>query len=239
MSTISFVFGLSAALIRMCHTLHKCFVYYLTMKISVHSTFKLYYKILSKKIQIYKYISYFMMCFIYFSNVDTDESLFYMNALINVFCFIIILNMYLFIIRKQNQMLLQTLLFFIIYQFLVKLFHIYLLNIIFVFSGVLILLEPINQLRKGLEKNDGNYFNVDELVIEIIISFTWLLYSLGYNVLCFIFLLLISLFIRICAILGFEIVKGKIKKDTKIYKFLINVFFINVNLPEKSQNNIL
>ena len=132
-----------------------------------------------------------MMCFIYFSNVDTDESLFYMNALINVFCFIIILNMYLFIIRKQNQMLLQTLLFFIIYQFLVKLFHIYLLNIIFVFSGALILLEPINQLRKGLEKNDGNYFNVDELVIEITISFTWLLYSLGYNVLCFIFLLLI------------------------------------------------
>jgi hypothetical protein len=209
------------------------------MKISVHSTFELDDKILSKKIQIYKYISYFMMCFIYFSNVDTDESLFYMNALINVFCFIIILNMYLFIIRKQNQMLLQTLLFFIIYQFLVKLFHIYLLNIIFVFSGVLILLEPINQLRKGLEKNDSNYFNVDELVIEIIISFTWLLYSLGYNVLCFIFLLLISLFIRICAILGFEIVKGKIKKDTKIYKFLINVFFINVNLPEKSQNNII
>ena len=186
-----------------------------------------------------KKFKYTNICFIYFSNVDTDESLFYMNALINVFCFIIILNMYLFIIRKQNQMLLQTLLFFIIYQFLVKLFHIYLLNIIFVFSGVLILLEPINQLRKGLEKNDGNYFNVDELVIEITISFTWLLYSLGYNVLCFIFLLLISLFIRICAILGFEIVKGKIKKDTKIYKFLINVFFINVNLPEKSQNNIL
>ena len=239
MSAISFIFGLSATIIRLSHTFNLFFIYYRTMKFSVRPNFEIDQKLLSQKYKIYKIIFFYMMCFLYFSNIDIDDSLFYTNSIINLLCFIAILNMYLFSINQQNQMLIQTLICFLIYKILQKCYYVYLNDIIFICSNFLILLEPINQLRIGIMKNDENYFVIEKLIVEITISFLWFLYSLGYNIICFIIIVLISLFIRICAILGYEVVKGKIGKDTKIYSFLIYLFFIKVDSIEKTESSIL
>ena len=239
MSSISFIFGLSATIMRMSHTFHLFFIYYRIMKISVRPNFEIDEKLLSKKNKIYKFIFYYMMCFLYFSNIEIDESLFYINSITNLIFFIAILNMYLFSINNQNQMLIQTLFFFLIYTILQKCYYQYLNDIIFICSGFLLILEPINQLRTGIIKNDENFFVIEILIGEMTISFFWLLYSLGYNIMCFTIIVLISLFIRICAILGYAVVKGKIGKDTKIYSFLIYFFFIKVDSIEKTESNIL
>ena len=239
MSSISYIFGLSATIIRLSHNFQLLLIYYKTMKISVLPNFEIDQKFLSNKPKIYKIIFYFMMCFLYFSNIALDESLFYINSITNLISFIAILNMYLFSINQQNKMLIQTLIVFLIYQILQKCYYKYLNDIIFFCSGCLMLQEPINQLRRGIIQNDENIFVIEELILEISISISWLLYSLGYNIICFIIITLISLFIRFCAILAFEIVKGKIGKDTKIYTFIINLFFIKVDSVEKTESNIL
>ena len=239
MSSISYIFGLSAIIIRLNHTFHLLFIYYKTMKISVLPNFEIDQKFLSKKYQIYKIIFYFMMCFLYFSNIDIDESLFYINSITNLICFIAILNMYLFSINQLNQMLLQTLIVFLIYQILQKCYYKYLNDIIFLSSGCLMIQETIKQIRRGIIQNDENIFTIEELILEITINICWFLYALGYNIICFIMITLISLFIRICAILAFEIVKGKIGKDTKIFSFIINLFCIKVDAIEKTESNIL
>ena len=239
MSSISYIFGLSATIIRLSHTFQLLLIYYKTMKISVLPNFEIDQKFLSKKPKIYKIIFYFMMCFLYFSNIALDESLFYINSITNLISFIAILNMYLFSINQQNKMLIQTLIAFLIYQILQKCYYKYLNDIIFLCSGCLMLQEPINQLRRGIIQNDENIFVIEELILEISISISWLLYSLGYNIICFIIITLISLFIRFCEILAFEIVKGKIGKDTKIYTFIIYLFFIKVDSVEKTESNIL
>ena len=148
MSSISYIFGLSATIIRLSHTFQLLLIYYKTMKISVLPNFEIDQKFLSKKPKIYKIIFYFMMCFLYFSNIDLDESLFYINSITNLISFIAILNMYLFSINQQNKMLIQTLIAFLIYQILQKCYYKYLNDIIFLCSGCLMLQEPINQITK-------------------------------------------------------------------------------------------
>ena len=239
MSSFSYIFGITATIIRMSHSLHLFFVYYRTMNISVLSNFEIDKRLLQQKYKIYKIIFYFSMCFLYLYNINLDESILYYNSLINVICFIVILNMYLFSVKQQNQMLLQTLFIFLVFQILKKLFHLYLLDILFIFSNILILNEPISQLRIGITKNDEKYFDIDKSIVEISVNVAWLLYSLGYNIICFFINILISLFVRISVILGYEVVKGKIGKDTRIYSFLINFYFIRANLPDKIENNLL
>ena len=239
MSSISYFFGLTATIIRISHSLAIFFVFYRTMKISVSPVFEIDEKLLRKKYKIYFYIFYFMMCFLYFSNLDIDDNLFYLNSIVNLIIFIVILNMYLFSIKQQNQMLCQTLIFFLIYQLLQKLYYKYTNDILFIFSSCLILNDIINNLRKGIIENKKDVFQIGGLITEVTISFFWLLYSIGYNIFCFNIIILLSLFIRICAILGYGVVIGKIRKDTKIYTFLINFFFIKIKLEEKKESNIL
>ena len=239
MSSFSYIFGLTSTIFRITNTLHIFFIYYRNMKISVLPNFEIDQKYLSKKSKIYKDIFYFLMSFLYFSNIDINESLFYFNSIINTLCFLGVLNMYLFSIKNQNQMLLQTLFIFIIYQILNRLYFQYIIDLLFISSCLLRLQKPINRLRMGILKNEMKYFRIEESVIEMSISFFWLLYALGYNIICFIIILLLSLFFRICIILGFEIVGGKIGKDSIVYKFLINIFLIKVNSIEKSENNII
>ena len=99
--------------------------------------------------------------------------------------------------------------------------------------------DDIKHLRKGIIKNNKKYFHIDELIIEITIGILWLLYSIGYNIICFNIIIFLQLFIRICAVLGYEVILGKIKKDTKIYSLLIILFFIKVESEEKKESNIL
>lgn len=239
MSSISYLFGLTAYIIRMSHTFNSLFNYYRTMKRSVLSVFEIDDKLLSQKNEIYKIILYYLMGFLYFTELKIEQNFFFISSISNLICFISILNMYLFITKNKNQMLLQTLSVFIIYQIINKFFHVYIINIFFICSGLLILTKTINQLRKGIIYNDAKYFKVDKLIVEITIGSFWLFYSLYYTVACFIIILLISLFVRICAILGFGIVIGKIEKNTKTYFFLVNFFFIKNNLIEKTESNIL
>ena len=239
MSSISYIFGIAATIIRMSHSLHLFFVYYRTMKISVLSNFEIDQRFLEQKYKIFKFIFYFSMCFLYFYNINLDECILYYNSIINVICFIAILNMYLFSIKQKNQMLLQTLFIFLIFHILKKLFHLYLIDLLLIVSNLLILKEQITQLRIGMTKNDKKYFDIELSIAEMSISLAWLLYSLGYNIICFFLNILISLFVRISVILGYEIVNGKIRKDTRIYSFLINFYFIKVDMPDKIENNIL
>ena len=179
------------------------------------------------------------MCLIYFYNIELDESLLFINSILNSLLFIAILNMYLFCIKQQNQMLIQTLLVFLLYNIINKLYHPVIIDILFISSSFLILTEIINHLRIGVAKNEEKYFNIPELILELTIGFLWFLYSFRYNIKCFIIILLISIFVRTCAILGYQIVIGKIKKDTFIYTFLINFFFIKIDLKVKEESNIL
>ena len=116
MSSISYFFGLTAIIIRLSRSLHLFFIYYRRMKFSVSPTFEILNKYFSLTNKIYVYIFYYIMCFLYFSNIVIDENLFYFNSIVNLINFILILNMHLFTIKKQNQMLLQTLIFFLIYK---------------------------------------------------------------------------------------------------------------------------
>ena len=136
-------------------------------------------------------------------------------------------------------MLLQTLIFFLIYKLLQKLYYKYTNDILFILSSCLLMKDVIKHLRKGIIKNNKKYFHIDELIIEITIGILWLLYSIGYNIICFNIIIFLQLFIRICAVLGYEVILGKIKKDTKIYSLLIILFFIKVESEEKKESNIL
>ena len=238
MSSISYFFGLTAIIIRLSRSLHLFFIYYRRMKFSVSPTFEILNKYFSLTNKIYVYIFYYIMCFLYFSNIVIDENLFYFNSIVNLINFILILNMHLFTIKKQNQMLLQTLIFFLIYKLLQKLYYKYTNDILFILSSCLLMKDDIKHLRKGIIKNNKMYFHIDELIIEITIGILWLLYSIGYNIICFNIIIFLQLFIRICAVLGYEVILGKIKKDTKIYSLLIILFFIKVESEEKKESTL-
>ena len=239
MSTISYVFGLTASIIRNIRSIIVFFEYYRIMKISINPNFEISDKLLLAKKLNYMQIFYFSMCFLYIYNMALDETILYYTLLVNFICYIIILNMILFSIKQQNQMLLQTLCVFFLYQISIKFININLVGILLLCSIIMKLINPIKAFRKGFADNDEKYFDVYLLIHDIILFLAWLIYSLSYNIIWFSISAFIQIFFKVCFYLGYLIVIGKINKNTKIYSFLINLFFIEVNTIEKNENNIL
>ena len=239
MSTISYVFGLTASIIRNIRSIIVFFEYYRVMKISINPNFEISDKLLLAKKLNYMQIFYFSMCFLYIYNMALDETILYYTLLVNFICYIIILNMILFSIKQQNQMLLQTLCVFFLYQISIKFINIDLVGILLLCSIIMKLINPIKAFRKGFTDNDEKYFDVYLLIHDIILFLAWLIYSLSYNIIWFSISAFIQIFFKVCFYLGYLIVIGKINKNTKIYSFIINLFFIEVNAIEKNENNIL
>ena len=239
MSTISYVFGLTASIIRNIRSIIVFFEYYRVMKISINPNFEISDKLLLAKKLNYMQIFYFSMCFLYIYNMALDETILYYTLLVNFICYIIILNMILFSIKQQNQMLLQTLCIFFLYQISIKFININLVGILLLCSIILKLIEPIKTFRTAFANNDEKYFDVYLLIHDIILFLAWLIYSLSYNIIWFSISAFIQIFFKICFYLGYLIVIGRINKNTRINSFIINLFFIKVNTLEKNENNIL
>ena len=238
MSFSSFI-GLTSFLTRSSYSSLWIFVYYRTMKDSILSIFELNKKSLIPQKQIYKYIIYYFLALLYSIISDNSINYIYMTAILNSIFYIAILNMHLFIYKNKNQMLLQTLIFFLIYKIMYNFFHKYLINLLFICSDIFLLQYPISKLRIGILLNDKKYFDVENILIEIVICLLWLIYSTSNNFICFFFISLINLFSWICMLFGYEIVIGEIGTNNKIYHFLVNVFCIKNKFKGKLETNIL
>ena len=105
MSSISYIFGITASIIRNIRSLALFFDYYKVMKLSINPNFEIDEKLLASKNSIYKDIFYISMCFLYIYIMDIDEIILYYTSLANLIIIIAVLNMLLFSIKKQNQML--------------------------------------------------------------------------------------------------------------------------------------
>ena len=238
MMSFSSLIGLSNFLTRSSYSSLWIFRYFRTMKDSVLTIFELNPKTLMPQKEIYKNIIYYFMAFLYSISFDNTINFIYITALINSIFFLSILNMHLFIYKKRNQMLIQTLLFFLIIKILYSLFNKYLLGILFICSDLILLQYPINRFRTGVLLNDKSYFDMENILIEIMICLLWLIYSAIGNFMCFFFICIINLFAWICMLFGYQIVIGDIGTNNKIYHFLINVFFIKNQFKGKLENNI-
>ena len=86
--------------------------------------------------------------------------------------------------------------------------------------------------------NDKSYFDLYNILIEIVIYLLWLMYSIIENFICFFFICIINLFVWTCMLFGYQIVTGNIDTNSKIYHFLINIFFIKIKFDGKLENNI-
>lgn len=239
MSTISYIFGITASIFRNIRSIIIFFHYYRIMKISINPAYEIDNKLLLAKTLNYTQIFYFSMCFLYIYNMELDETILYFTSLGNFISYTIILNMILFSIKKQNQMLLQTLFVFFFFQISVKFININLVGILLICSNIIKLIEPIKRFRKALTENDARYFDVYILIHELILFSSWLIYSFAYNIIWFSIGVFIQIIVKTCFYLGYLIITGKIGKNTKIYSIIINLFFIKVNSPEKKENNIL
>ena len=237
MSFSSFI-GLSCFLTRCSYSSLWIFTYYRTMKDSVLTIFELNKKLLMPKNEIYKNILYYFMAFLYSISFDDSINFIYITSLINSIFYLSILNMHLFINKNNNQMLIQTLLFFMIIKILYSIFNRYLLAILFICSDIVLLKYPINKFRRGVLLNDKSYFDLDNILIEIVIDLLWLMYSIIENFICFFFICIINLFVWTCMLFGYQIVTGNIDTNSKIYHFLINVFFIKTQFDGKLENSI-
>ena len=102
-----------------------------------------------------------------------------------------------------------------------------------------VLQYPINKFRTGVLLNDKSYFDVENIIIEIMICLLWLIYSTSNNFMCFFFICIINLFARICMLFGYQIVIGDIGTNSKLYNFLIIVFFINIRMNKTTENSII
>ena len=238
MSSISYIFGITASIIRNIRSLALFFDYYKVMKLSINPNFEIDEKLLASKNSIYKDIFYISMCFLYIYIMDIDEIILYYTSLSNLIIIIAVLNMLLFSIKRQNQMLLQTLLVFFLLQISFKFLNINIIGILLICSTLLKLIEPIKKFRIALIHDNKSLIDLCLAGYELVLYSSWLLYSLSYNIVCFTIAILIRTFLQVCFILGLLIIKGKISKNTLIYSFLIKIFFIDVH-PQKSDSNIL
>jgi len=238
MSSISYIFGITASIIRNIRSLALFFDYYKIMKLSINPNFEIDEKLLASKNSIYKDIFYISMCFLYIYIMDIDEIILYYTSLSNLIIIIAVLNMLLFSIKRQNQMLLQTLLVFFLLQISFKFLNINIIGILLICSTLLKLIEPIKKFRIALIHDNKSLIDLCLAGYELVLYFSWLLYSLSYNIVYFTIAILIRTFLQVCFILGLLIIKGKISKNTLIYSFLIKIFFIDVH-PQKYDSNIL
>ena len=238
MSSISYIFGITASIIRNIRSLALFFDYYKVMKLSINPNFEIDEKLLASKNSIYKDIFYISMCFLYIYIMDIDEIILYYTSLANLIIIIAVLNMLLFSIQRQNQMLLQTLLVFFLLQISFKFLNINIIGILLICSTLLKLIEPIKKFRIALIHDNKSLIDLCLAGYELVLYSSWLLYSLSYNIVYFTIAILIRTFLQVCFILGLLIIKGKISKNTLIYSFLIKIFFIDVH-PQKYDSNIL
>ena len=238
MSSISYIFGITASIIRNIRSLVLFFDYYKIMKLSINPNFEIDDKLLASKNSIYKDIFYISMCFLYIYIMDIDEIILYYTSLANLIIIIAVLNMLLFSIKRQNQMLLQTLLVFFLLQISFKFLNINIIGILLICSTLLKLIEPIKKFRIALIHDNKSLIDLCLAGYELVLYSSWLLYSLSYNIVYFTIAILIRTFLQVCFILGLLIIKGKISKNTLIYSFLIKIFFIDVH-PQKYDSNIL
>ena len=238
MSSISYIFGITASIIRNIRSLALFFDYYKVMKLSINPNFEIDDKLLASKNSIYKDIFYISMCFLYIYIMDIDEIILYYTSLSNLIIIIAVLNMLLFSIKRQNQMLLQTLLVFFLLQISFKFLNINIIGILLICSTLLKLIEPIKKFRIALIHDNKSLIDLCLAGYELVLYSSWLLYSLSYNIVYFTIAILIRTFLQVCFILGLLIIKGKISKNTLIYSFLIKIFFIDVH-PQKYDSNIL
>lgn len=238
MSSISYIFGITASIIRNIRSLALFFDYYKVMKLSINPNFEIDEKLLASKNSIYKDIFYISMCFLYIYIMDIDVIILYYTSLANLIIIIAVLNMLLFSIKRQNQMLLQTLLVFFLLQISFKFLNINIIGILLICSTLLKLIEPIKKFRIALIHDNKSLIDLCLAGYELVLYSSWLLYSLSYNIVYFTIAILIRTFLQVCFILGLLIIKGKISKNTLIYSFLIKIFFIDVH-PQKYDSNIL
>ena len=238
MSSISYIFGITASIIRNIRSLALFFDYYKVMKLSINPNFEIDDKLLASKNSIYNDIFYISMCFLYIYIMDIAEIILYYTSLANLIIIIAVLNMLLFSIKKQNQMLLQTLLVFFLLQISFKFLNINIIGILLICSTLLKLIEPIKKFRIALIHDNKSLIDLCLAGYELVLYSSWLLYSLSYNIVYFTIAILIRTFLQVCFILGLLIIKGKISKNTLIYSFLIKIFFIDVN-TQKYDSNIL
>ena len=238
MSSISYIFGITASIIRNIRSLALFFDYYKIMKLSINPNFEIDEKLLASKNSIYKDIFYISMCFLYIYIMDIAEIILYYTSLANLIIIIAVLNMLLFSIKRQNQMLLQTLLVFFLLQISFKFLNINIIGILLICSTLLKLIEPIKKFRIALIHDNKSLIDLCLAGYELVLYSSWLLYSLSYNIVYFTIAILIRTFLQVCFILGLLIIKGKISKNTLIYSFLIKIFFIDVN-TQKYDSNIL
>lgn len=238
MSSISYIFGITASIIRNIRSLALFFDYYKIMKLSINPNFEIDEKLLASKNSIYKDIFYISMCFLYIYIMDIAEIILYYTSLANLIIIIAVLNMLLFSIKRQNQMLLQTLLVFFLLQISFKILNINIIGILLICSTLLKLIEPIKKFRIALIHDNKSLIDLCLAGYELVLYSSWLLYSLSYNIVYFTIAILIRTFLQVCFILGLLIIKGKISKNTLIYSFLIKIFFIDVH-PQKYDSNIL
>ena len=238
MSSISYIFGITASIIRNIRSLVLFFDYYKIMKLSINPNFEIDEKLLASKNSIYKDIFYISMCFLYIYIMDIAEIILYYTSLANLIIIIAVLNMLLFSIKRQNQMLLQTLLVFFLLQISLKFLNINIIGILLICSTLLKLIEPIKKFRIALIHDNKSLIDLCLAGYELVLYSSWLLYSLSYNIVYFTIAILIRTFLQVCFILGLLIIKGKISKNTLIYSFLIKIFFIDVH-PQKYDSNIL
>jgi len=238
MSSISYIFGITASIIRNIRSLALFFDYYKIMKLSINPNFEIDEKLLASKNSIYKDIFYISMCFLYIYIMDIAEIILYYTSLANLIIIIAVLNMLLFSIKRQNKMLLQTLLVFFLLQISFKFLNINIIGILLICSTLLKLIEPIKKFRIALIHDNKSLIDLCLAGYELVLYSSWLLYSLSYNIVYFTIAILIRTFLQVCFILGLLIIKGKISKNTLIYSFLIKIFFIDVH-PQKYDSNIL
>ena len=214
MSSISYIFGITASIIRNIRSLALFFDYYIIMKLSINPNFEIDEKLLASKNSIYKDIFYISMCFLYIYIMDIAEIILYYTSLANLIIIIAVLNMLLFTIKRQNQMLLQTLLVFFLLQISFKFLNINIIGILLICSTLLKLIEPIKKFRIALIHDNKSLIDLCLAGYELVLYSSWLLYSLSYNIVYFTIAILIRTFLQVCFILGLLIIKGKISKNT-------------------------
>ena len=154
------------------------FEYYRTMKDSVLTTFELDEKKLIPQRYIYQKIFFYFFLFLY--STFFDFNFIYLVSIVNSVIYLSILNMHLFIIKKKNQLLLQTLICVIILKILylirgkIKIFIIIFLCSIDIVNWN----ETKILLREGLLLTYGEDI-VIKMAIESFLALLWIVYAIS------------------------------------------------------------